>query len=99
MKWPWVSRETYQRVVDDLKRSETERKELLDRLLVQSGVAPLQQLAEALPAPGTAEAEAMVDPRTGELKADALPVLNLNSPSGMKRFVQAEMNKRAGRLG
>jgi len=40
MRYPWVSRELYDRVAADLERSERERKELIDRVLEQTGRAP-----------------------------------------------------------
>lgn len=86
MKLPWVSRELYERAVEDLRRSEDERKELLDRLLSASGVAPLQALAEILPDPKSAEAEEMVDKTRGSLSIAAI-----------RQMAQDAAFKRAGR--
>jgi len=85
-KLPWVSRELYERAVEDLRKSEAERKELLDRLLSASGVAPLQVLAEMLPDPKSAEAEEMVDKTTGSLSIAAI-----------RQMAQDAAFKRAGR--
>ena len=68
MSFPWVSRELYDAKCEELRRSEEERKALLDRLLAQAGVSPvtpLETLAAALPPPASPEAEALVDPQTG----------------------------------
>lgn len=86
-KLPWVSRELYERVQEDLRKSEGERLALLDRLLGSSGIAPLQALAEILPDPASKEAEAMVNPLTGVLDGSAI-----------RRMAQDAANKRAGRL-
>lgn len=86
-KLPWVSRELYERVKEDLRKSEDERKALLDRLLGNSGIAPLQALSEILPEPTSKEAEHMVDKTTGALTI-----------SGIRKMAQDAANRRAGRL-
>ena len=67
---PWVSRELYDAKCEELRRSEEERRGLLDRLLASKGVDPLTAvtaLAEVLPAAGTKEVEELVDPVSGQL--------------------------------
>lgn len=87
MKFPFVSRELYERVQEDLRKSEDERKALLDRLLGNSGIAPLQALADILPDPASKEAEDLVDKTTGAL-----------TPSSLRRMAQDAAYKRSGRL-
>lgn len=67
MRWPWVSRKRYQRVLRKLRQSEVERKELLDRILKAPQL--LDAIADALPDPASAEAREMADPTTGALTA------------------------------
>ena len=86
IKFPWVSRELYERVSDDLRRSEDERKRLLDLLLGQADTTPLQALSGILPDPTSREAEDLLDPVTGEL-----------SGAQIRKMAQAAANKRAGR--
>lgn len=69
MKFPWVSRELYERVSKELERSEKERRELLDTILGRMAEAVV---AEAVTAPGTSDADEVVDPVTGRLDADKL---------------------------
>lgn len=87
MTFPWVSRELYERVQEDLRRSQDERKELLDLLLQQSGVVPLKALAEALQDPASPEAESMVDKTTGALTI-----------AGLRQMAQDAANRKAGRM-
>lgn len=86
-KLPWVSRELYERVKEDLRKSEDERKALLDRLLGNSGISPLQDLAEILPDPASKDAQDLVNTATGELSGAAI-----------RRMAQDAANRRAGRL-
>lgn len=87
MKSPFVSRALYERALEDLRRSEEERKSLLDRLLAVSEVAPLQALAEILPDPKSSEAENLIDKTTGALTI-----------SGLRQMAQDAAWKRSGRL-
>lgn len=79
MKWPFVSRGRYRRLLKKLRAVELEKKALLDHIL---GVPDL--LADALPNPNSKEAEEMVDPATGTLTASA-----------MKAIARKEMYSRA----
>lgn len=60
---------------------------MLDRVLGNSGIAPLQALADSLPDPASKEAEQMVDKTTGALTI-----------SGIRQMAQDAANRRAGRL-
>lgn len=89
---PWVSREFHETVTNDLReqlrKSELERKELLDRVLgAPTFDSVAEGLAEALPRPGTREAEEVVDSITGAL-----------TPSGLRRMAETAAFKAAGRL-
>lgn len=82
MRFPWVSRELYNRVNDELLKSEKERKELLDVILGRTA-----GLAELLPDPKSPAAEELIDPTTGILDARKL-----------RMMAQDAANKRAGKI-
>lgn len=85
MRWPWVSRALYDRVVEDLRQSEVERKQLLDRAL---GMAP-EASVEAVERLLTERAE------DGELfPTTETPA----SPAGLRLMAQNAAFRKAGRV-
>ena len=65
MPLPWVSRELYNVVCGQLKEAESERKQLLDRLIGMPD--PVEAIASALPSPDSKDAADLLDATTGEL--------------------------------
>lgn len=89
MKLPWVSRELYERTLEDLRRSELERRELLDRLI---GAPPGDVVTpEALIA-------AMTKTATEDPEVFSPATMSPETPSGLRKMAQHEANRRAGRV-
>lgn len=68
MRFPWVSRELYNRVVSDLEESRKDRRELLDIILGKTA----EVAQPAAPPEEELDVNSVTNPITGKLDADKL---------------------------
>lgn len=86
MGMPWVSRELYDRVLAELESVKQEKRELLDALLIQSGVAvPSASIAPAPPESPEDEERAFAR------------IADSSTPSGLRKMAQEAAYAAAGR--